>query len=290
MESVIKYQGRQATFEEISQINSFIDWHPDFSRRRLSQELCKLWNWRYSSGYLKDQVCRGYLLALERAGLIQLPPKRFSPPNPLAKRKKPESVFIDNTPLSVPVSRLLPLEIRQVSDPIQEKFFNGLISDYHYLGYVHPVGGHLKYLIFSGGRIISCISFSSPPRHISSRDSYIGWDQTTRKRNIHLMAYNPRFLILPWIRVKNLASHILASITKQVSGDWEKSYGYPIYFIETFVDTEQFAGTCYKAANWIYLGKTTGRGKNDQTNKANRSIKAVWGYALDKNFRRKLNA
>jgi hypothetical protein len=289
MELGIKYQGRQATISEVEQVQGLIDNHPEYSRRRLSQELCKLWNWTYSSGYLKDQVCRGYLLALARAGLVQLPPKRCSPPNPLAKRKKPEAINIGQSAVLCPLSELSPIIIRQVLETEQEKLYNGLVSQYHYLGYVHPVGEHLKYLIYSKGQVISCISFSSAPRHISSRDNYIGWNQTIRKHNIHLIAYNTRFLILPWVRVKNLASHVLGSITKQVSGDWEKIYGHPIYFLETFVDTERFAGTCYKAANWTYLGKTTGRGKNDQTNKPNRSIKAVWGYVLDKDFRRKLN-
>lgn len=128
----------------------------------------------------------------------------------------------------------------------------------------------------------------SAPRHIGSRDKFIGWSADTRKKNLHLMAYNTRFLILPWIKVKFLASHILGKISKILFNDWQKKYNHPIYFIETFVDTEKFEGTCYKAANWIYLGKTTGRGKNDNTHKQNYSIKAVWGYPLVRNFKKKL--
>ena len=133
------------------------------------------------------------------------------------------------------------------------------------------------------------MAFSSAPRHIGSRDKFIGWDQEKRKRNIHLIAYNTRFLILPWINVRYLASHVLSKMVKRISKDWQDIYNHPLYFLETFVDTERFEGTCYKAANWIYLGKTTGRGKNDQTNKPNRSIKAVWGYPLNKNFKELLN-
>jgi hypothetical protein len=126
--------------------------------------------------------------------------------------------------------------------------------------------------------------------HIGSRDRFIGWDQITRRRNIHLMAYNTRFLILPWIRVPHLASHILGTIARRICADWQGLYNHPVHFLETFVDTERFAGTCYKAANWVYMGLTTGRGKNDQTNKVNRSIKAVWGYPLCTDFRERLCA
>jgi len=146
----------------------------------------------------------------------------------------------------------------------------------------------LKYIAHWNGRAIGCLAWSSAPRHIGCRDRFIGWDQDDRKRNLHLIAYNTRFLILPWVRVKYLASHLLARCVGQIRRDWEKIYKHPVYFLETFVDTERFKGTCYQAANWIYLGRTTGRGKNDQTNKANRSIKAVYGYPLCKDFRERL--
>ena len=290
MELKVKYQGRIATILEANYINEFINIHPEYSRNRISQELCKQWNWQYSNGSLKDQVCRGYLLALERAGHITLPAKRCNPPNPLANRKKPEKVHVDESIINNPIRELHPLTIVQVRNTPQEQLYNSLIEHYHYLGYVHPVGKHLKYIIYSGVRAISCISFSSAPRHIGSRDKYIGWDQYVRRRNIQLIAYNTRFLILPWVKVKNLASHILSLVSKQISKDWLAVYQHPVYYLETFVDTERFKGTCYKAANWKYMGLTTGRGKNDKTNKPNRSLKAVWGYPLDRNFREKLNS
>jgi len=290
MESQVKYQGRSSTKQEVEFIKDFIKTHPEYSRWRLSQELCKKWNWYYSNGSLKEQVCRGYMLALDRAGQITLPAKRRHPQNPLAKRKKPENISIGQSPINSPINELGPLTVTQVKHTPEEPFFNSLIEQYHYLGYAHPVGEGLKYLIRAKGHIISCISFSSAPRHIGSRDKYIGWDQHSRKRNIHLMAYNTRFLILPWATIKNLASHILGLVSKQISKDWLAIYGHPIYYLETFVDTELFKGTCYKAANWRYLGLTTGRGKNDRTNKPNRSLKAVLGYPLCKDFREKLNA
>ncbi|MEA1923248.1 MAG: DUF4338 domain-containing protein, partial [Pseudomonadota bacterium] len=137
-------------------------------------------------------------------------------------------------------------------------------------------------------RPIAALAWSSAPRHIGSRDRFIGWSPTERVKHLHLLAYNSRFLILPWIRIPHLASHILGQMTKILVLDWQRIYSHPIYYLETFVDKTRFAGTCYKAANWVYLGDTTGRGKNDQTKKANRSIKAVWGYPL-KNFREQLS-
>ena len=143
----------------------------------------------------------------------------------------------------------------------------------------------MKYIVFVADRPIACLSWSSAPRHIGCRDRYIGWSSDIRKKNLHLIAYNSRFVILRWVRVRDLASHLLAGMAKVVPVDWQRVYNHRIYFLETFVDTTRFKGSCYKAANWKYLGDTTGRGKNDQTHKANRSIKAVWGYPLSKDFR-----
>ena len=285
MELEIKYQGKVATSDEVEFIKKLIDDNPNDSRRRLSKKLCEAWNWVQPNGALRDMVCRGFLLRLESAGYIKLPPRRFTPNNPLANRKNPPKVDIDQTPISTTLSKVQPVEIRQVRRTPYEKLFNGLISQYHYLGYCHPVGEHLKYIVYTEGRAIACFAWSSAPRHIGSRDKFIGWSPAIRKKNIHLIGYNSRFLILPWVRIQHLASHILGRMAKVVSADWQRVYNHPVYFLETFVDTEKFKGTSYRAANWIYLGATTGRGKNDQRNKPNRSIKAVWGYPLSKNFR-----
>jgi len=288
MDFGIKYQGKTAAKQEIEFIKKLICDNPDDSRRSLSKKLCKAWNWVQPNGALRDMVCRGFMLRLEAAGYIQLPPKKCSPNNPLVNRKKPSIVEIDQTPIELPVSQIKPLEIRQVRQTSHEKLFNGLIAQYHYLGYCHPVGEHLKYIVYSHERPIACFAWSSAPRHIGSRDNFIGWSPEKRKKNLHLISYNSRFLILPWIRCAHLGSHLLARMSKVLPRDWEKIYNHPIYFLETFVDTEIFKGTVYQAANWIYLGKTTGRGKNAQTHKATRSIKAVWGYPLSKNFREAL--
>jgi hypothetical protein len=169
-----------------------------------------------------------------------------------------------------------------------EKLCDSLIEQYHYLGYCQPVGENLKYLVFAQQRPVACMIYSSAPRHIGCRDRFIGWPATVRRQNIHLIAYQSRFLILPWVQVPHLASHLLGRIAKRLSTDWQRLYRHPVYFQETFVDLERFKGTCYKATNWFYLGKTTGRGKNDQTKKPNRSIKAVWGYPLCRDFRARL--
>jgi hypothetical protein len=284
----LKYRGKVVTSRNIAFINQFIAENPGDSRRALSKKLCKAWNWVQPNGVLRDMVCRGYLLKLHRAGYITLPPKKFTPQNPLADRKTPPKVDIDQTLIHAPLSEIKPLEIRQVRGTAWEKVFNSLIAHYHYLGYCHPVGEHLKYMVFTQQRPIACLAWSSAARHIGCRDKFIGWSKDIRKRNLHFLAYNSRFLILPWVRVKYFASHILSQMAQVLSSDWQRIYHHPLYFLETFVDKERFSGICYRAANWIYLGDTTGRGKDDQSHKANRSIKAVWGYPLLKDFRERL--
>jgi len=281
----IKYRGRVATTQDVSFIRKLIAEHPDDSRRALSQKLCEAWNWRQSNGVLRDMVCRGFMLRLDSVGLIKLPPKRCSPNNPFVNRKKPQKIVIKESSINAPLSTIRPLEVHQVRYTTSEKLFNSLIEEYHYLDYCHPVGEHLKYLFFSKGDPIACMSWSSASLHIGCRDKFIGWSVDVRKKNIHMIAYNSRFLILPFVKSPYLASHILGIISKILPVDWKKIYNHPIHYLETFVDTERFKGTCYKAANWQYIGKTTGRGKKDKTHKINRSIKAVWGYPLSKKFK-----
>ena len=161
-----------------------------------------------------------------------------------------------------------------------EPLFNSLMEQYHYLRYEQPVGEHLKYLVWARGgrwRVWRGVRRRGTWR---SRDRFIGWSGEARRRNIRFLAYNTRFLILPWVTVPHLASHILGRMARQISQDWERIYGHPIYFLETFVDPERFRGTCYRAANWVVLGRTTGRGKDDQTHRPNRSIKEVLGLPL----------
>lgn len=288
MEVLLTYRGKKITEEDVVFIREMIAQNPWDSRRKLSEKLCQAWGWRQSNGMLRDMVCRGLMLMLHRAGHIELPARRWEPVNPLVYRKKPAPVEIDPYPLTGSLSSILPLEIRQVRRTALEKLCDSLIEQYHYLGYCQPVGEHLKYLVFAHQRPIACMVYSSAPRHIGCRDRFIGWPAAVRRQNIHLIAYQSRFLILPWIHVSHLASHLLGRMAKLLASDWQRVYQHPVYFQETFVDLERFKGTCYKAANWIYLGKTTGRGKNDHTKKPNRSIKGVWGYPLCRDFRARL--
>ncbi len=288
MDLEIKYRGRIATTEDIEFIHKLISENPHDSRRKLSQKLCEAWTWVQPNGALRDMVARGFMLELQRAGYIQLPPKKASPNNPFQNRKQPDPVEIDVSPFHTSLNEIRPLEFHQVRRTDAEKLFNSLMNRYHYLGYCQPVGEHLKYIVYSKKRPVACLAWSSAPRHIGARDRFIGWDVEDRKKNLCLMAYNTRFLILPWVKIPHLASHILGRMARILSEDWEEMYHHPVYYLETFVDKERFKGTCYQAANWIYLGDTTGRGKNDQTGKPNRSIKAVLGYPLTKNFRKYL--
>ena len=285
MESILTYRGKTVTVEDAAFIQKLIDQNPEDSRRRLSVKLCQAWNWTQANGALCDMVCRGLMLKLHRAGYIRLPAKKCHPQNPFVQRKKPAEVDIDQTPLHVELSHIRPLKFRQVRRTCYEKLFNSLIEHYHYLGYCHPVGEQLKYIVYAHRRPIACLAWSSAPRHIGSRDRFIGWSRDVRTKQLHLLAYNCRFLILPWVRVSHLASHILGRMARILANDWNRIYRHRIHYLETFVDKTRFAGTCYKAANWIYLGDTTGRGKDDKTHRPNRSIKAVWGYPLGKNFR-----
>jgi len=293
MEVVLKYRGRVITAGDVVFIRTLIAEHPGASRRILSKKLCEAWNWSQPNGTLRDMVCRGLMLELHRAGHIELPPVRQVNPNPLARskaeRRKPVPWLVDTTPLCASLSEVRPLEFRQVRRTWEEPLFNSLLERYHFLAYTQPVGEHVKYLIYALGRPIACLAWSSAPRHLGPRDRFIGWSAEARRRNIRFIAYNTRFLIVPWAAgVSNLASHILGRMPTVLSRDWERIYGHPIYFLETFIDPARSRGTCYRAANWIPLGRTTGRGKDSTSKRPNRSIKEVLGYPVWKRFRQLL--
>lgn len=287
----LQHRGRIVTDADVAFIRGLIAEHPTASRRALSKKLCEAWNWVQPNGTLRDMVCRGLMLQLHRAGHIKLPAVRYVPPNPLARRSNPKApaAVIDTALLSVSLAEIRPLEFCQVRRTAEESLFNSLLEQHHYLGYIQPVGEHLKYLVYGGGRQIACLAWSSAPRHLGPRDRFIGWSAEVRRKNIRLLAYNTRFLILPWVEVPHLASHILGHMARLLPLDWERIYGHPVYFLETFVDPERFRGTCYRAANWMLLGRTTGRGKDSQSKKPNRPIKEVLGLPLKKNFRQLLS-
>jgi len=289
MHQPLSYRHRVITDEDLVFIRKLIADHPNSSRRNLSERLCEAWNWVQANGALRSMVCRGLMLMLHRQGLIELPPVRRVNRNPFLERSAPVVVTVDEAPLSMGLADLGTLEVRQVRRTPDEAVFNGLMQQHHYLGYTQPVGEHLKYMVYAGGRPIACMAWSSAPRHLGSRDRFIGWGSEARLENIRLLAYNTRFLILPWVTVPHLASHLLGRIARRLSADWQSVYGHPIYFLETFIDPQRFRGTCYRAANWTFMGVTTGRGKDAPTYEPNRSIKQVLGYALVKDFRQRLS-
>jgi hypothetical protein len=282
---MVVYRGCSVTGEQIAFIRRLIADRPELSRWKLSRELCEAWQWKQANGALRDMVCRGLLLLLHRTGKIELPPVRRVVRNRIAERARPARVEMEECPLRGSLGDLQPLEFVQVRRSPEEALFNSLLEQHHYLGYERPVGEHLKYLVKAGGQAIACLAWSSAPRHLKLRDRYLGWSEEARRRNVHLLAYNTRFLILPWIEVSHLASHILGRMAKIVPPDWQRLYAHPIYWLETFVDTSRFAGTCYRAANWQEIGTTQGRGHRAPTLEQTRPVKKMLGLPLHRKFR-----
>jgi uncharacterized protein DUF4338 len=282
---MVVYRGREVSREDIAWIRQLLKDRPEWSRWKLSRELCEAWQWKQANGALRDMVCRGLLLMLDRAGEIELPAVKRVVRNRIAERARPARVLVEERALQGSLSDLQPLEFAQVRRTTEEPLFHSLMEQYHYLGYQRPVGEHLKYLVKAGGQVIACLAWSSAPRHLKVRDRYLGWSQQARERNVHLLAYNTRFLMLPWVRVPHLASHLLGRMAKIVPEDWQRIYAHPIYWLETFVDTSRFRGTCYRAANWQVLGTTAGRGHRAPTLEPTRPVKQMLGLPLHRRFR-----
>jgi hypothetical protein len=278
------------TAEDIAELRTLIASQPEASRWMLSKKVCEAWDWRQTNGALQAMVCRGLMLMLHRAGHIELPAVRKVMPNPIAERRRPPKVEVDTTPVRCRLPELGPLVYRSVRRTPQEAVFNSLIAEHHYLGYAQPIGAHLKYLVLAAQRPVAALVFSSPARKLLPRDRFLGWSDAAREQNVHRIAYNPRFLIPPWVEVPHLASHVLGAIARRLPGEWKQAYSDELLFLETFVDAERYRGTCYRAANWIVLGETTGRGHRAPTMKATRSIKQVLGYPLSPRFRERLCA
>jgi hypothetical protein len=236
-------------------------------------------------------VCRSLLLALHRAGHLTLPAKRCAPPNnAIAHRRLAARATYDTTPIAGAVAALGPLTVRLVRRTADETLFAQLLHDHHYLGYSRPVGEHLKYLILAGERPLACLAWSSAPLQLDLRDRFVGAPKQAYRHKLSQIAYNTRFLVVPWVAVPHLASHLLGRIARRISADWQEVYRHPLQLLESFVDTERFRGTCYRAANWILLGRSQGRGTKAPYGQPPCSIKELWVYPLRPDFRARLLA
>lgn len=286
---LLSFRGRQIRAADVDFLRELISQNPGLSRRRLSVKVCQAWNWVQPNGQTRDMVCRGLMLALHRAGHIELPAKRSSPfNNAIRHRRVYEVEPIDTTPVEGSLASLGPLELRLVRRAEGEELFAHLLNRYHYLGYSRPVGEHLKYLVVAGARPIACLAWNSGPLKLKLRDSLVGAPRQAYAHNLHLIAYNSRYLIAPWVKVPHLASHLLGRMARRISHDWQQLYEHPIWLLESFVDIERFKGTCYRAANWQCLGRSRGRGTKSTTKHKNTSIKELWVYPLGRNFREQL--
>ena len=286
---LLRYRGREIREADVVFLRELIAQNPTFSRYALSVKACELWHWVQPNGQLRHQVCRSLMLALHRAGLIQLPaPRRTLVNNALQHRRVAPLEFCDTTPIEGSLGSLGPLEIRQVRRAKGEDVFNHLVHQYHYLGFSRPVGEHLKYLVLAADRPIACMTWNSGPLRLKLRDEFVGAPRLAYAHNLHLIAYNSRYLIAPWVKVPHLASHLLARIARRISADWQELYHHPVHLLESFVDIERFKGTCYRAANWTCVGRSAGRGTKSKSYAATASIKELWVYPLRKDFRKKL--
>lgn len=263
--------------------------HPSWCRTRLSEQLCRKWNWYTPAGRLKDMACRTFLLKLERSGRITLPLRRGRSTNGFRNRNLTEVAHITDE-INCHLKQLVPLQVKAISHESDElRLFKCLLAKYHYLSHRNTVGENIKYLVRDcGGRPLACLLFGSAAWKSAARDTFIGWQDRVRRANLSFVTNNTRFLILPWVTVSCLASHVLAAVCRRLNSDWHHKYGHPIYLIETFVDTQRHQGTCYRAANWILTGQTKGRTRNDRKHTIQTSAKDVYLYPLIKNFKHTL--
>lgn len=288
-ETMMRIRGRIFTPEELSKIKVLVESLPAEHRFELSKRVCRELGWIQPNGRLKDRSCRDVLARLHEIGFIHLP----NPRRPAVKRRP-----VEITELSAPkpLAGLGPHDIDAASFRVisgtgnldQERLWNEYVERYHYLGYGVPVGPHIKYFVIHAGQPIACLSFAGAAWRVEARDRWIGWNCRERERNLCYILNNTRFVIFPWIHVRNLASRLLALAAKRIAADWQRLYAYQPLLLESFVDSERYTGACYRAANWILAGYTKGRGKLDREFKANLSRKAVLLYPLTKDATRYL--
>ena len=289
MSEVRIVQGRQVSEGDLAVIVRLIEEHPQAHRRRLSQMLCQSWEWKNQRGQYKDMAARTLMRKLEAAGLITLPPPRRPATNARRGESPPPSVP-ELPPLAAALSFLQPLRLELVrAGTGAAKLFQGLLAHHHYLGYHGPTGENIAYLVWSAtDQPLACLLFGAAAWKVAARDQFIGWEQEVRRTGLSGLANNSRFLILPGVRVSHLASHILSLATARLRRDWMEKYGHPVELVETFVQRDRFAGTCYRAANWQWLGATQGRSRNDRHHQHTVPVKDLYVYPLSRFFRQRL--
>jgi hypothetical protein len=281
---VFRYRGREITHNDISFIRETIKKHYDKGRTPISRILCKSWEWTQSNGKPKEYAARDLLLRLEEKGLIELPP-RIRPNNNRKKKSFDQIPFFNKNPLTGSTGDYPGLHVKGV-DPQNSYLWDYLIHHYHYLGLPKLVGEHLRHFAFINGQVVACLAWASAAWKVKARDQFIGWEEPIKRKNLPLIANNTRFLILPWVNVKYLASKILSLSVRRLSHDWEQTYAHPVYLSETFVDIARFKGTCYRAANWIEIGRTKGSAKKGNEYQYHGQPKAIYLYPLHRHFRR----
>ena len=281
----MRYCGRDFRGSEMVAVRTLIADHPTANRARLSRLLCDVLDWRRPDGRLKDMSCRVAMLRMQNDGLIQLPPPQNGNNNGKPYRRRTPQAAPELFPKVGSVGDLVDLNLELVTGRKQSHLWNEYIDRYHYLGYQPLPGAQLRYFARTGDQVIALFGFGAAAWTTAPRDRFIGWTSEQRQRQLELVVNNARFLILPWVHCRNLATKLLGMATRTLADDWQQRYKYRPVLLETFVETPRFRGTCYKAANWIYLGETQGRGKLDREKLP---IKAIWVYPLVKHFRRQL--
>ena len=289
MNESIWVQGRRVEGVDIARIRQLIHSHPEWSRRRISEVLCAEWDWRNTAGRLKDMATRSLLLKLAGRGLIELPVCRSVGCNRMGRQRIGTEPW-DRTLITGVLGEQGPLTVREVSgDRRARTLFAAALAEFHYLGFRGTVGENLQYTLSdSEGRLWACLLFGSAAWKCEARDRYIGWSAEQRIGRLPLLTNNTRFLIMPFVRVPHLASWFLGQVLRRLSADWQQKYGHPIHLVETFVERQRFRGTCYRAANWIRVGETTGRSRQDRHHKTVVAVKDIYLYPLGRYFRREL--
>lgn len=267
-------------------IRQLIELEGAHGRSHLSNRLCELWDWRQANGRFRQIACRDLLRRLDERGLIELPPRLRAARGAGYRNRTRAPDFLNCAPLQGRLREFRDeLNIQLVADSEQLALYRGLVGTYHYLGYQQATGAQLKYLTFFQDRPIACLSFGPAAWKIGPRDQFIGWSTDSRRQNLLWVINNDRFLLLPWVQIKSLASFVLAKVVRRLRRDWQRIYGHDLALAETFVERERFAGSAYAAANWICVGQTLGRGRNDRTHDQAAPLKSIWLYPLREDFR-----